>query len=271
MSDLLASRKDFKKRVAEQSTFTQRRAHTVSTQLSVYRERQPAGSGGADTNRPSVNLSNDSGVLTRVHQIIDFLKKSQRPCSVDEIRLHVSEFADDGPEFHHLSNNAKVSYNQRENTFAYKPEFNIRTADELIEYLRTIPDGGGLEVKKLSDSYLAEYTKVVADLRKRNLILATTDKKDNRAKYIFYNHMVVPEGADEETKLNWTMMTVPDEPELGREMEKAGLPRTKVELTEVKEQKEVKKTKKSSRQTKLTNTHLADLIDLTKDYVPGSK
>ncbi|KAJ2707072.1 transcription factor TFIIE beta subunit, TFIIEB, Tfa2 [Coemansia sp. IMI 203386] len=268
MSDLIAGRKGFSKAIANQPVYQQKRIHAISTQLSTYRERQPA---NEDTNKPKVTLSSDSGVLTRVHQIIDFLKKSQRPCTVDEIRLHVSEFTDDGPEFRHLSNNAKVIYNQRDNAFAYKPEYNIRTAEELLDYLRAIPDGGGLEVKKLSDSYLSEYSKVVAELRKRHLVLATTDN-DDRPKYIYYNHMVIDQEVDEELKTNWDRMVVPDEPELGREMKRAGLGQARVELREVKEQKDVKKAKKaSSRKTKLTNTHLGDLIDLTKDYVPDSR
>ncbi|KAJ1727630.1 transcription factor TFIIE beta subunit, TFIIEB, Tfa2 [Coemansia biformis] len=208
--------------------------------------------------------------MTRVYQVIDFLVKSQRPCSADEIRLHISDFYDDGPVFQHLTSNSKVIYSAQDNTFAYRPEFDIRTPEELVEYLKRLPDRGGLEMKKLTDSYLADrLPKVIADLRAQKLILATTDK-DGRPRYIFYNHCPMEDQVDEELKTSWARLAMPDESDLATEMKKAGLKLTKVEEPAVKEKADDKKPKKAQRKTKITNTHLAD-IDLTKDYSPGDK
>ncbi|KAJ2332493.1 transcription factor TFIIE beta subunit, TFIIEB, Tfa2 [Coemansia sp. RSA 2681] len=264
MSDLLAQRKDFKKRVATQPVLAQRRAITPSTAMS---SRAPPPRHSAST--PHIERAQEeASVLTRVHQIITFLKQSQRPCTADEIRLHISEFRDDGPEFQHLTNNAKVIHNAKDNTFSYRPEFDIRTAEELVEYLRKLPDCGGLEVKKLADSYL-DTSSVIAELHKKQQILIMSDKT-KRPRYIFYNRMQLETAIDEDMKTSWLQLQVPDEPELSREMERAGLKRMQAETREEKEQQEVKKTKKSSRLTKITNTHLVG-IDLTKDYVPESK
>ncbi|KAJ2726423.1 transcription factor TFIIE beta subunit, TFIIEB, Tfa2 [Coemansia sp. Benny D115] len=270
MSDLLAQRKDFKRRIAEQPVYQAKRVHQVSTALSSRTVRPPPNATTV-VNTPVHSQSHeDASILTRVHQIVDFLKKSQRPCSVDEIKLHITEFAEGTAEFQHLSANAKVIYSRRDNTFAYRPEYDIRTPEELVEYLRKMPDRGGLEVKKLGDSYLGEVSKVVAELRRKKLVLAITDK-DNKPRYIFYNHMILENDVDEELKSNWMRLAVPDEPDLGRAMQKARLKQMQVETVEVKEQKEVKKAKKSQRITKITNSHLGDFIDLTKDYVPDAK
>ncbi|KAJ2768446.1 hypothetical protein GGI18_005594, partial [Coemansia linderi] len=92
MSDLLAQRKDFKKRVATQPVLAQRRANTPSTAMSSrVLPKQSA------TLSQIERAHEEASVLTRVHQIITFLKQSQRPCTADEIRLHISEFRDDGP------------------------------------------------------------------------------------------------------------------------------------------------------------------------------
>ncbi|KAJ2890770.1 transcription factor TFIIE beta subunit, TFIIEB, Tfa2 [Coemansia aciculifera] len=263
MSDLLSQRKDFKKRVATQPIVTQRRALTPSTAMSSrVQPRQLA-------NATQIERAHEeASVLTRVHQIITFLKQSQRPCTADEIRLHISEFHNDGPEFQHLTNNAKVIHDAQTNTFSYRPEFDLRTADELVEYLKKLPDGGGLEVKKLADSYL-DTSSVIAELHKNQKILIMSDKT-KRPRYIFYNRMALETAIDEDVKTSWQQLQVPDEPELSREMERAGLKRMQAETREEKEQQDVKKTKRSSRNTKITNTHLVG-IDLTKDYVPEGK
>ncbi|KAJ2488276.1 transcription factor TFIIE beta subunit, TFIIEB, Tfa2 [Coemansia sp. RSA 2050] len=263
MSDLLAQRKDFKKRVATQPVLAQRRAMAPSTAMSSrVLPKQAAALSHIE------RAHEEASILTRVHQIITFLKQSQRPCTADEIRLHISEFHDDGPEFQHLTNNAKVIYTATTNSFAYRPEFDIRTAEELVEYLRKLPDHGGLEVKKLADSYL-DTSSVIAELQKKQRILVMSDKT-KRPRYVFYNDMPLETTIDDDMKTSWLQLQVPDEPELSREMEKAGLKRMQAEAREEKEQQDVKKTKKTSRITKITNTHLVG-IDLTKDYVPESK
>ncbi|KAJ2808923.1 transcription factor TFIIE beta subunit, TFIIEB, Tfa2 [Coemansia guatemalensis] len=258
MSDLFAQQKEFRKRVATQPVVAQRRIVNPSTAMSYRRptEEEPE----------AAKVHKDATLLTRVYQVIDFLIKSQRPCTANEIRMHIPDFYDDGPEFQHLANNEKVIYNSQDNTFAYKPEFDIRTPEDLVEYLKNIPDRGGLEVKKLNDSYLADkQSKVIADLRERKLILATTDK-DNRPRCIFYNHWPLDDQVDEEMKTSWIRLVVPDESELAIEMKKADLKPTQIEKNE-EENTEVKKPKKNQRKTKITNTHLVG-IDLTKDYVP---
>lgn len=268
MSDLLAQRKDFQRKIAQQPVIPQRRVNHSNFQ-----------SMGQTTSRSTHSQQHDSSsgrsaheeavIMSKIHQVIDFLKKSQRPCTVKELQLHVPRLAEDGPEFQHLSDNAKIDYDADNSTYAYKPDYDIRNADELVEYLRQIPDRGGLEVKKLSDSYLAELPKVIEDLRKKQLILAVTER-ENKPKYIYYNHLPMEQSIDEELKTSWWKMRVPDEPELSREMERASLKRMRVEKREEKEIQEVKKPKRAQRKTKITNTHLKD-IDLTQDYVPESK
>ncbi|KAJ2353714.1 transcription factor TFIIE beta subunit, TFIIEB, Tfa2, partial [Coemansia erecta] len=216
---------------------------------------------GSDT--PAAQIHKDAATMTRVYEVTEFLKKSQRPCSMDEIRMHIHDFQDDGPEFQHLANNAKVTYNPKTHKLAYKPEFDIRTSDELLDYLRQMPDNGGLDVKRLNDSYLADKLgKVIAELREKRLILATCDK-DNRPRFIFYNNRVLDTTIDQEMKNSWMRMVVPDENELAAEMKKAGLRPTMIEKGE-EEKVEVKKPKRAQRKTKITNTHLVG-IDLTKD------
>ncbi|KAI7825464.1 hypothetical protein BX661DRAFT_184619 [Kickxella alabastrina] len=270
MNNFDAQREAFKRRMADQPVIQQRRAqpsssiftNTISTKLSSRVTRPTDAQSSSNTGTAASRFHEDASILTRVHQIIEFLKKSQRPCTTEEIQLHIHEFSEESPEFQHLSNNAKVIYSNRNKTFAYRPEYDIRSPEELVEYLRKLPDRGGLEVKKLADSYLADIPK---------LVLAITEKdKDNRPRYIFYNHMMLDNPIDDEMKASWKSLVVPEEPELGKEMKRAGLRQMKKELQEVNDKPEVKKAKRAQRITKITNQHLGDLLDLTKDYTPDA-
>ncbi|KAJ2616132.1 transcription factor TFIIE beta subunit, TFIIEB, Tfa2 [Coemansia sp. RSA 1804] len=252
------------------------KGRSISTALSTKVAPQrtatpPPSSSSSYSGIPGYDGAN---VLTRVSEIIDFLKKSQRPCGVEEIRLHIHEFAGPGgAEFDHLTNNAKVAYNAEDQTFAYKPEYNLRTPEELVEYLRNIPDYGGLEVKKLSDSYLGNVAAVIAELRRKRHVLAITDR-DNRPRYVFYNCKVLESEVSDEIKTNWARLPVPEDQELAKEMARAGLQLTRAESSGVGDpmqlQPDAKKPKKTARKTRITNTHLED-IDLTKDFVPEGR
>ncbi|KAJ2138748.1 transcription factor TFIIE beta subunit, TFIIEB, Tfa2 [Coemansia sp. RSA 678] len=240
MSDLLAQGKHLKQQIAAQPIVRQRRILDPSATSS-----RRTGASSPD----AAKIHQDAATMTRVYEVIEFLKKSQRPCTMDEIRMHIHDFQVEGPEFQQLTNNAKVIYNSKSHTFAYKPEFDIQTSAELLEYLRQMPDQGGLEVKKLNDSYLADkLTKVVSELRESKQVLAITDK-DNRARYLFYNNWPNEDIAiDQEMKTSWMRMQVPDENELAEEMKRAGLKPTQIEKGE-EEKVEVKKPKRAQRKT----------------------
>ncbi|KAJ2540142.1 transcription factor TFIIE beta subunit, TFIIEB, Tfa2, partial [Coemansia sp. RSA 1933] len=212
------------------------KGRTISTALSTKATPQPA------STPTSAGLTDGASVLTRVSQIIDFLKKSQRPCGVDEIQMHMREFDEGSAEFEHLANNAKVDY--KDGMFAYKPEFDLRTPEELVEYLRGIPDYGGLEVKRLADSYLGNVSAVIGELRQKKHILAITDK-DNRPRYIYYNCKTLETEVSGEIKTNWARMVVPDEQALPSAMIKAQLQQTKGERSHVQGPQDVKKPKKA--------------------------
>ncbi|KAJ2671440.1 DNA topoisomerase 3-alpha [Coemansia sp. RSA 1085] len=253
--DVAEAGENFRKHVASQPIIRQRRIINPGATTS----RQT----GAQA-QEAAKIHKDATTMTRVYEVTEFLKKAQRPCPMKEIKMHVHDFQEDGPEFHYLVNNAKVIYSAKDNTFAYKPDYEIRTSEELLEYLRKIPDNGGVEVKRLQDSYMGDQMhKIIQELRDKRLILAITDK-DNRPRYIFYNHLPLDDKPiDQEMKKSWMRMMVPDENELEKEMIKARLQPTRIEKPE-EEEKPVQKPKRAQRKTKITNTHLVG-IDLTQD------
>ncbi|KAI8319335.1 hypothetical protein GQ54DRAFT_265518 [Martensiomyces pterosporus] len=204
--------------------------------------------------------------MTKVYSIIDFLKKSQKPHTAEDIqRYEHVDIREEEVIYNQLMDNEKVMYNAKDKTFAYRPDYNIRNREELLEYLRQLPDRTGLEVKKLRDSYLPDVAKVIAELRKEGLILTITNK-DGHPKYIFYNQHSLQTTVDDDIKRRWAELRMPDEADLAFEMEKAGLNQMQVE-ERAAQNDDKKKAKQRTRKVKITNTHLVD-IDLTKDYVP---
>ncbi|ORX67263.1 transcription initiation factor IIE, beta subunit [Linderina pennispora] len=250
MSNLLEQRNAFKKRIAEQPVLQR---HTIA---------RPSTLPGQAPRLDSTAV-NGAHAMTKVYSIIDFLKKSQKPYTAADLQMyeHV-DFEKEPDVYNQLKGNEKVIYDAKNKTFAYKPDYNIRTREELL------PDRTGLEIKRLRDSYLADIPKVIADLRKEGLILTTTNK-DGHAKYIFYNFHKLQTPVDDDIKRKWAELRIPDEADLAFEMEKAGLRQMQVE-ERAHNDDDKKKTKQRTRKFKITNTHLVD-IDLTKKYVPESK
>ncbi|KAJ1965436.1 transcription factor TFIIE beta subunit, TFIIEB, Tfa2 [Dipsacomyces acuminosporus] len=260
MSDLLEQRKAFQRRIAEQPVLQR---HTIPRPSIGGTFRPSLGTATPQLDRAAVLGAH---AMTKVHEIIEFLKKSQKPHTAEDIQRY--EHVDIHQEetiYNQLMNNEKVIYHAKDRTFAYKPEYNIRNKEELLEYLRQMPDRTGLDVKKLRDSYLPDIPKVIADLRKEGLILTITNK-DGNPKHIFYNQHTLQTPVDDDIKRRWAELRIPDEADLAFEMEKAGLKQMQVEQR-VAQTEDKKKAKQRVRKVKITNTHLVD-IDLTKDYVP---
>ncbi|PVV04440.1 hypothetical protein BB560_001062 [Smittium megazygosporum] len=166
-----------------------------------------------------------------------------------------------------LKNNEKIIYNPEELSFEYKPVFDIRTKDDLLEFLIKRAKTGGLAVKDLKDSHI-DVTGMIQELKEEAKIL-TINNKDGSPRIIFYNPMPERIPINSEFKKTWLDLKVPDETALEFEMEKAGLKQMMIEKRKV-EVEDSKKKKPKNRKIKITNTHLEG-IDLTQDYVPDKK
>ncbi|OLY82613.1 Transcription initiation factor IIE subunit beta [Smittium mucronatum] len=135
----------------------------------------------------------------------------------------------------------------------------------------------GVLVKELKDSFILDLPAAVQELVAKNQIL-TINNKDGSPRILFFNRYQPVFGSSSEVsskispdfKSIWFELRVPDETDLGFEMEKAGLKQMQVDKRKTVEDDDKKSKKNKNRRIKITNTHLEG-IDLTKDYVPTNK
>ncbi|KAJ3092945.1 hypothetical protein HK102_000039 [Quaeritorhiza haematococci] len=155
--------------------------------------------------------------------------------------------------FSMLTNNEKISYDPATKTFTYKPTYNIRTKEDLLQLLKENREFGGMEAKELKDSY-ADLNTAIKELEEAGQIIVIRNK-DNAPKLLYPNEPSLSIKISEEPGV------------LTSELEKAGLKTMEVFSTRPKTQNKAKgKSRRGNRKMKITNTHLEG-IDLTKEFV----
>ncbi|RKP11008.1 hypothetical protein THASP1DRAFT_12074 [Thamnocephalis sphaerospora] len=194
-------------------------------------------------------------------------QKHDSPLTMAEMKKHTSvDIAKDPALFQALSQNAKVTFNAENGTFAYKPEHNVKTKEEVLALLRDGAGAGGIELCELKDSN-ANVAKLAEELSASGDVLIARNR-DGTARILYYNDTSLNTAMDEEFKAMWRSLKVPDEADLPKRMAEAGLKTMDVFDTSVKREPKMKRPKQRTRKGKITNTHLEG-IDLTQDYVPS--
>ncbi|PVZ98130.1 hypothetical protein BB558_005270 [Smittium angustum] len=251
MSSLLKKHEEFKKNVSSQPVF---KKPTIA---------QFIASGASNASAPPSRHS-----LSIIYSIINHLRQYERPQTIEEIfkltRINVSD-----PEvFGLLCSNEKIIYNKENQTFEYKPVYDLKNKDDLLNLLKQRVNIGGLLIKDLKDSHI-DLNKAVNELKSEGWVL-TINNKDGTPRQLFYNRNNTNLAVNDSFKEIWQELRVPDETELMFEMERAGLKQMEIAKRKTANDEGLKKLKVKNRRIKITNTHLEG-IDLTKDYVPEKK
>ncbi|KAF9929098.1 hypothetical protein BGZ65_005939 [Modicella reniformis] len=196
---------------------------------------------------------------------INYLKTTDEPQSVEDMKARGKIDLDAKPElFQLLRLNEKVAYDERNATFVYKPTYQIKSKEDLFAMLEKRKNEGGMDYKELKDSY-AKLPQAVEELAAEGRILVVRNK-DGHPRVLFWNDQRYNTAMDPEFREIWHRLRIPDEVDLPKELEKAGL--THMQVFDKKGAGEAPKRKqvRRNRKMKITNTHMKGL-DLTKDFV----
>ncbi|KAG9068708.1 hypothetical protein KI688_010991 [Linnemannia hyalina] len=196
---------------------------------------------------------------------INFLKTVDDPQTVDDLRRKGGVDLDAKPELYNLLKlNDKVAYDTRDHTFAYKPTYHIKNKEDLLALLEKRKGEGGMDYKELKDSY-SKLLEAVNELASEGRILVVKNK-DGAPRVLFWNDQRYNTAMDQEFRDIWHRLRIPDEIDLPKELEKAGL--THMQVFDKKGPGDIPKRKpvRRNRKMKITNTHMKGL-DLTKDFV----
>lgn len=127
----------------------------------------------------------------------------------------------------------------------------------------------GLSVPALKESW-AEVVPAIEELQKEGVVYVTRTVKDNSMRMVYWNPMSYVEENDQRKRLHiddefkeiWNGIKVPDEVDLPKELEKAGLKTAESAQTKKSSMadKQKKPKAKPRRRQKITNTHMAGIV-----------
>lgn len=274
MSSLQQQRAAFKAKLASQPTFKRNIIHqniqnnntnNVSNKLhnKIFDARKIQKKQSYDL---PVAGTKQKNINQQMYEVITYLKTVDVPQTVEDLKKFAKVDVYSSEDLYkNLTNNEKITFDSENNTFAYKPVYDIKNKEDLLKLVR---EHKAMEVKELKDSYL-NLMEAIKELEKEGDILIIYSKDNPRI--IYANDKKLNVETDDVFKDLWHSLTVPPEEDLPKELEKAGLKSMEVFETKVNpKNKSKKKTKQRNRKVKITNTHLVD-IDLTKDYVVEKK
>ncbi|KAI8979639.1 hypothetical protein BDF20DRAFT_522615 [Mycotypha africana] len=215
------------------------------------------------------NTGTGTHAMSQLYTVIQFLKDSDTPQSVVSItsrtKVDISKIPD---IWHKLTHTEKIEYDPINQTFEYKPTYQIKSKEDLLELLLQKRNEGGMDYKDLKDSY-SKLSSAVEELATEGQILVVRNK-DGNPRVLFCNDRQYNTHMDPEFKKMWTEIKIPDETDLPKALEQAGLKTMEVFEQKVTSDSKPKKTKTRNKRIKITNTHLSH-IDLSRDYLPQNK
>ncbi|CUS24665.1 LAQU0S18e01442g1_1 [Lachancea quebecensis] len=162
-----------------------------------------------------------------------------------------------------LKNINKIKFDPKHNTLQYVSIYDVHSAEELLQLLRSQVTFKGISCKELKDGW-PQCTEVVDELETKNRVLVLRTKKDNQPRFVWYNFGGSLGGVDEDFVKMWENCKLPQRGELPRKLQDLGLKPASVDPATVKRgSSRVEVKKRKQRKGKITNTHMAGIL---KDY-----
>ncbi|CAI5756968.1 unnamed protein product [Candida verbasci] len=227
--------------------------------------KRPAKDTVAEIFKRQVNSSSQisgSHLSTQLHLAVEYIKEQDQPINVQRLSDYLSF------DIRHnllplLKEIDRVRYDETHKTLEYVSLHNIRTADDLLEFLRKQTTFKGISVKELKDGW-AGCLQAIDELESENKILVLRNKKENAPRLIWANSGGEVGFIDDEFTNMWSNVKLPEPDMLYQSLLDQGLKPTGADpnLLKKKPQKKEKKQKKA-RRGKITNTHMKGIL---KDY-----
>ncbi|KAF6069656.1 TFIIE beta subunit core domain family protein, partial [Candida albicans] len=144
----------------------------------------------------------------------------------------------------------RVKYDESKGTLEYVSLHNIRSSDDLLEFLRRQTTFKGTSVKELKDGWAG--------------CVAAIDELESQGKILWANNGGELGYIDTEFKDMWDQVKLPEPDVLYQKLLDQGLKPTGADPNLIKKQPQQKEKKqKKARRGKITNTHMKGIL---KDY-----
>lgn len=210
-------------------------------------------------NQTDISKSHDSSKLLWA---TEYIQKKGKPVLVNELMDYLSMKRDD-KVLELLKKLDKIQHDPKKGTFKYMSTYDVHSAQELIDLLRSQVTFKGISCKELKDGW-PQCDETINELEEDSKILVLRTKKDKTPRYVWYNNGGELNRIDEDFVKMWENVQLPQFAELPRKLQDLGLKPASVDPATIKRQTtRVDIKKKKQRRGKITNTHMAGIL---KDY-----
>lgn len=210
-------------------------------------------------NQTDISKSHDSSKLLWA---TEYIQKKGKPVLLNELMDYLSMKKDD-KVLELLKKLDKIQHDPKKGTFKYMSLYDVHSAQELINLLRSQVTFKGISCKELKDGW-PQCDETINELEEDSKILVLRTKKDKTPRYVWYNNGGELNRIDEDFVKMWENVQLPQFAELPRKLQDLGLKPASVDPASVKRQTtRVEVKKKKQRRGKVTNTHMAGIL---KDY-----
>ncbi|SJM88244.1 probable Transcription initiation factor IIE subunit beta [Zygosaccharomyces bailii] len=209
-----------------------------------------------------ISKSHDSSKLLWA---TEYIQKKGKPVQLNELMDYLSIKKDD-KILELLKKLDKIQYDPKKMTFKYMSTYDVHSAQELLNLLRSQVTFKGISCKELKDGW-PQCDETINELEEDSKILVLRTKKDRTPRYVWYNNGGELNRISEDFVTMWENVQLPQFAELPRKLQDLGLKPASVDPATVKRQTtRVEVKKKRQRRGKVTNTHMAGVL---KDYSQG--
>lgn len=272
MSDLSSQLSAFKNRIRAGPSVAVRRAVTPKP-VTPQAPEEPRHKRNGDTQDSTSQeakrqkqeiLEGVSGahLSTRLHLAVEYIKQQDSPISVKKLEGYLS-FDITHTLLPLLKEIDRIKYDPDKNTLEYMSLHNIRSSDDLLNFLRLQPTFKGTSVKELKDGW-SGCLDAITKLEEESKVLVLRNKKENAPRLVWANLGGEIGTIDEEFVELWNKIKVPDSDNLYQVLVDNSLKPTGVDPHEMKKKPQQQERKqKKARRGKITNTHMKGIL---KDY-----
>lgn len=210
----------------------------------------------------SMNNAGGSHLSTQLHLAVEYIKQNDKPVTVNDLQNYLT-FDISQTLLPLLKEIDRIKYDKTKNTLEYVSLHNIRSSEDLLNFLRSQPTFKGIPVKELKDGW-SNYLQSINDLEQEHKILVLRTKKENAPRLVWANFGGDLNMIDEEFQNLWFQIKLPEKDVLYQALMDQSLKPTGADPNVInrKPKKEEKKQKKV-RRGKITNTHMKGIL---KDY-----
>ncbi len=199
-----------------------------------------------------------------IYKILEFIKKDTKPFSFKTIQDNLGiNLLSNSALIKVLKNNPKVVIENY--TIRFVPYYQIKTAEEFLEVVKSKSGEEGIEMSKLADSPI-DIKPFIDKYLASNEIFVLKDMDGSEV--VFYNEYSNIKPIEESIKSLWNSVKIINYHNIIDELNTAGLKKDQGMDARKKVVPVVKKKKRSQRRIKITNTHVKglDLEGMNDDY-----